>query len=68
MVGELLGLAAQLVALPRVHRLRERNEARGAGLERTSAAERVGLVRDTAARDGLAVQPVADQIFTEKPA
>ena len=55
-VGELLGLAAHLVFH---HRLRERDEAAHAGLERAAAAERVRLVGDAAARDRLAMQAVA---------
>ena len=56
MIGELLRLATQLVAF---ERLREGYETGRTGLERTAAAERVGLVSDFATRDGLAVQAVA---------
>ena len=56
MVGELLRLAAHLVAFDR---LREGDEAAHAGLERAAAAERVRLVGDAAAVDRLAVKAVA---------
>jgi hypothetical protein len=57
MVGEPFGLASHLVRL-RTELFRERHEACGTRLERTSAAERVRLVRDAAAGDRLAVHPV----------
>ena len=50
------GLAAHLVF---DHRLRERDEAAHARLERAAAAERVRLVGDATARDRLAMQAVA---------
>ena len=56
-IGEPLGFAADLV-VALLAGFRKRDEACRAGLERTAATQRIGLVRDPAAVDRLTMHAV----------